>query len=164
MAETVHLELTASKDGPILGDSTQTSLGRQGTIECVYFKSAVRTAREKGSGMATGRRSYEPIIIGKRIDRATPLLYKALCENQRITAKFMFYRPSPNGDGTTQQFYTIEIRNGRISHFLAEVPNCLDPVASSSPPIEEIGFTFEDITWTYKEGGITHTDSWVENQ
>jgi hypothetical protein len=32
--------------------------------------------REAGSGMATGRRQYEPLLIRKRIDKATPLLAK----------------------------------------------------------------------------------------
>jgi len=36
------------------------------------------TAREAGSGMATGRRQHEPIRFQKRIDKASPLLAKAL--------------------------------------------------------------------------------------
>ena len=55
MAETVHCYLKAS-GAEIKGDSTQTSLGREGSIECVYYEQAVKTAREAGSGMATGRR------------------------------------------------------------------------------------------------------------
>ena len=68
MAETVHLFLKAN-GSDIKGESTQTSLGRDGSIECLYFEDSVRTAREKGSGMATGRRTYNPIIIRKRIDK-----------------------------------------------------------------------------------------------
>ena len=66
MAETVHLFLKANgKD--IKGESLQKSLGREGSIECLEFSESVRTAREAGSGMATGRRQYEPITIRKRI-------------------------------------------------------------------------------------------------
>lgn len=36
----------------------------------------VLTAREAGSGMATGRRQYEPLVIRKRIDKSSPLLAK----------------------------------------------------------------------------------------
>lgn len=37
----------------------------------------VKTAREAGSGMATGRRQYEPVVITKRIDKSTPLIAKS---------------------------------------------------------------------------------------
>ena len=53
MAETVHLYLKANGTD-IKGESTQTSLGRQDSIECVYYEQGVKTAREAGSGMATG--------------------------------------------------------------------------------------------------------------
>jgi hypothetical protein len=37
----------------------------------------VKTAREAGSGMATGRRQYEPVVITKRIDKASPVIVKS---------------------------------------------------------------------------------------
>lgn len=37
----------------------------------------VKTAREAGSGMATGRRQYEPVVITRRIDKSSPLLLKS---------------------------------------------------------------------------------------
>ncbi len=163
MAETVHLYLKAN-GADIKGDSAQTSLSRADSIECVYFESAVRTAREAGSGMATGRRSYEPIIVRKRIDKATPLIYKALVQNEAIDGIFKFFRPNPTGDGTTEQFYTVEIKKGRVASFKAVSPNCIDPASATDPPLEEIGFTFHTISWTYTNGGITHEDTWSENK
>jgi type VI protein secretion system component Hcp len=38
---------------------------------------ASQTARETGSGMATGRRQHQPIVIMKRIDKASPMLMQA---------------------------------------------------------------------------------------
>jgi type VI secretion system secreted protein Hcp len=163
MAETVHAFIKANGTD-LNGESTQTSLGRENSIECVYFEDSVRTAREKGSGMATGRRTYEPIKILKRIDKSSPLLAKALCNNEIIEGTFKFFRPSPTGDGTTQQFFTIEISEGRVAGIKRVVPNAIDPASSSEPPLEEVGFVFHTITWTYEEGGIQHTDNWREGQ
>jgi type VI secretion system secreted protein Hcp len=163
MAETVHLYLKAS-GSDIQGESTQTSLGREGSIECFFFEDSVRTAREKGSGMATGRRAYEPIKILKRIDKSSPLLAKALCNNEVIEGTFRFFRPNPAGDGTTQQFFTIDIAEGRIESIKRTVPNSIDPASSSEPPLEEVGFVFHTITWTYEDGGVQHTDNWREGQ
>ncbi|MDO9020160.1 MAG: type VI secretion system tube protein TssD [Deltaproteobacteria bacterium] len=163
MAETVHLYLKAS-GADIKGDSTQTSLGREGSIECVYYEQAVKTAREAGSGMATGRRQYEPLLIRKRIDKSSPLLCKALVENQVIEAKFKFFRPNPTGDGTTEQFYTVEIKQGRIASQKQIVPDTIVPATATDPALEEVTFVFHTISWTYTNGGVTHEDTWSANR
>lgn len=161
MAETVHLYLKAN-GSDIKGESTQTSLGREGSIECLSFFDGVRTAREKGSGMATGRRTYEPIALRKRIDKSSPLLAKALCNNEVVEGTFKFFRPSPTGDGTTQQFFTVEFSEGRVAAIERTSPNTIDPASAVEPPIELVSFVFHTITWTYEDGGVTHTDNWRE--
>jgi type VI secretion system secreted protein Hcp len=161
MAETVHLFLKASGND-IQGNSSQVSLGRENSIECLSFESSVITAREKGSGMATGRRQHNPIVFLKRIDKATPLIAKALCTNEVIVGKFKFFRPNPTGDGTTQQFYTIDIAEGRIASQRQLSPNTIVPASTLEPPQEEVTIVFGSITWTYEDGGITHADTWRE--
>lgn len=159
MAETVHLYLKAN-GSDVGGESTQVSLGRENSIECVYYEQGVMTAREAGSGQATGRRQYSPIIFRKRIDKASPLIAKALCENQVIEGIFKFFRPNPNGDGTTEQFYTVAFKNGRVASQKQINPNTIVPATSTDPPMEEIGVVFHTIKWAYTNGGIEHEDSW----
>ena len=159
MAETVHLYLKANGTD-IKGESTQTSLDRENSIECLYFEQAVKTAREAGSGMASGRRQYEPLLIRKRIDKASPLISKALVENQVIEGKFKFFRPNPTGDGTTEQFFTIEVKQGRVASQKLYSPDTIVPATSTEPPLEEVSFVFHTINWTYTNGGVTHEDTW----
>lgn len=163
MAETVHLYLKANGQD-IKGDPTQTSLGRADSIECVFFESGVRTVREAGSAMATGRRQYEPMLIRKRIDKSSPLISKALTENQVIEGTFKFFRPNPTGDGTTEQFFTIQIKKGRIASQRIWVPDTLVPASSTEPPLEEVTFVFHSINWTFTNGGITHDDTWDQQR
>lgn len=160
MAETVHLFLKAS-GSDIKGESSQSSLGRADSIECVYFEQAAKSAREAASGLATGRRQYDPIVIHKRIDKATPLLAKALVNNEGVEGTFKFYRPNPKGDGTTQQFFSVAIKGGRVFSQKLLVPNTLDPELVNEPPLEEVGFVFHTINWTYTDGGISHEDTWA---
>ena len=160
MAETVHLVLKANGN-IIQGESTQHDLSRDKTIECLVFRDSVRTARELGSRAAVGRRVHEPIEIIKRIDSSSPLLAKALCKNEKVEGTFKFYRPSPKGDGTTEQFFTVEIAEGRIAHIKRISPDTIDPASSQEPPTEEVGVVYT-ITWTYEDGGVTHTDNWRE--
>lgn len=159
MAQSVHLFLKANgKD--IKGESTQQSMGRADSVECVSFSSGVTSARESASNLATGRRQHEPITIRKRIDKASPLLAKALVQNEVVEGTFKFYRPNPAGDGTTEQFFTVAVKGGRVFAQKLMILNTLDPQQASEPPLEEVGFVFHTITWTYTNGGIEHEDSW----
>jgi len=163
MAETVHLFLKANgKD--IKGESTQTSLGREGSIECVYYEQQVISAREAGSGLATGRRQYPPLLIRKRVDKASPLLIKALTENQVVEGELKFFRPQPKGDGTTEQFYTVTFKQGRINSIKQMVPDTIVPASSTDPMLEEVTFVFHTISWTVTDGGVTHEDSWSQQK
>ena len=112
--------------------------------------------------MASGERTYEPIRITKRIDKSSPLLAKALCNNEVIEGTFRFYRPNPAGDGTTQQFFTIEIQEGRIASILRVSPDVIDPASATDPPTEEVTFVFGYIRWTYEPDGVEHIDHWSQ--
>ncbi len=162
MAQTVHLFLKAQgKD--VKGESTQTSMGREGSIECISYEESVSAAREAGTSMVTGRRQHQPIKIVKRIDAASPLLMKALVDNTKIEGKFKFYRPNPSGDGTTEQFYTVEIKEGNVASVKQFVPDTIQADSAGLPPLEQVEFVFKDIIWRYEKGGIEHHDSWSGN-
>ncbi len=163
MAETVHLYLKSNgKD--VKGESTQESLGRKDSIECVAYEQGVLTTREAATNMITGRRQYSPLRIVKRVDKASPLLMKALVNNEKIDATFKFFRPNPAGDGTTEQFYTVEIKNGNVASVKEYVPTTIHPETANDPALEEVHFVFRDIKWTYTNGGITHEDTWAGNK
>ncbi len=161
MAQSVHLYLTANGT-KIDGDSTIASMDRENSIECLSFEDSVRTAREASSGMATGDRTYEPVRITKRIDKSSPLLAKALCNNEVVEGTFKFFRPNPAGDGTTEQFFTVVIEEGRVGSCTRVSPDVIDPASASAPPTEEVTFVFGKITWTYEPDGIEHTDHWSQ--
>jgi len=161
MAMTVHLTLKANGED-VQGDSSIASMERADTIECLSFEDSVRTAREASTGMATGERSYGPITISKRIDKSSPLLAKALCQNEEIEGIFKFYRPNPLGDGTTEQYYTIEIQQGRVASIERISPDVIEPASANAPATEKIGFVFGKVRWTYEPDGIEHIDEWSE--
>lgn len=162
MAETVHLYLKANGQD-IQGESSQLDLGRENSIECFNFKDSVRTAREKGSRAAVGRRVHEPIEFTKRIEKSSPLIMKALCKNERIDAEFKFFRPNPAGDGTTEQFFTVKIENGRVDAIERDSPSAIDPALAQSPPLETIRFVYQRITWIYVPTGAEYVDDWTNS-
>ncbi len=155
--DTVHLFLKTNGT-MIEGEGSQTSLGRKGSIECASYRASVAAARDAGSGVATGRRHHEPIVFMKRIDKSSPLLAKALVANEAVEATFLFFRPSPTGDGTTEQFYTVAVKQGRIAELRQVAADPADP-GSASAPLEEVHLVFGEITWTYTNGEVTASDS-----
>jgi type VI secretion system secreted protein Hcp len=155
----VHLFLKA--DGAdIKGDSTQESLGRKDSIECISYQHGVSNVTDEATKSATGRRQHTPITIRKRIDKSSPLLMKALTENKKVEGAFKFYRPSVGGDGTTEQFYTVEIKEGHVSSVTQVSPDTLAAASAAEPPHEEVSFVFKTITWTVTKGGASHQDEW----
>jgi type VI secretion system secreted protein Hcp len=145
-AETVHLYLKVNGTD-VKGESTQKSLGRADSIECMQFDQEV-------SQTSAGGIAYGPITCVKRVDKSTPLLLQALVKRQSVDAVFKFFRPSPTGDGTTQQFFTVQIKGGRISNYRLRVRDTLVPASSNLPPVEEITFTYQSISWQYTDGGV----------
>jgi type VI secretion system secreted protein Hcp len=77
---------------------------------------------------------------------------------------FKFYRPSLAGDGTTEQFFTVEIFEGRIASIKRVSPDCIDPASSADPPTEEVSFVFHTIRWVHVASGVEHQDNWRESQ
>jgi type VI secretion system secreted protein Hcp len=135
----------------------------EGAIECVAFQSAVGVPQDKaGSGRQTGRRIHEGITIRKPIDRATPLLAKALCNNEVIEGTFNFFRPNPTGDGTTEHYFTVEIANGRVTrvHLVSPDGYANHDAQPSVAAFEDVQFTYNQITWRYEPTGTEHSDTW----
>ena len=154
----IHLMLQI--DGTdIEGESTITSLDRENTIEVWSYRYEVITPREDSTGLATGRRQHSPIVITKRIDKSSPLLFKALAQNEPVTSgEFRFYRPDPAGSGAEEHYMTVLIEFGYVSSYRTFTLS--DYSCGGTQLMEEISFVFQDITITYEIGGATHKDSW----
>lgn len=155
----IHLKLRIDGND-IVGESTIASLEREDTIEVWSYRYEVLTPRETSSGALTGRRQHSPIVITKRIDKTTPLLFKALTMNEPVDqAEFRFYRPSAGSSGAEEHYMTVLIENGYVASFrtftIADIGG-----GGFVQTMEEVSFVFQDITITYEIGGATHHDSW----
>jgi type VI secretion system secreted protein Hcp len=146
------------------GEGTSNAPAGNSFINGLGFDHEVSIVIDATTGQSTGRRTHKPIRIVKPIDKSTPLLYKALVQNQVIAGEFRFWRPNPVGDGTQQQYYTITITGGRIVGVRDWKTNTRDLTADRAGDLEEVSITYQSITWTWTDGGITHTDTWSSNQ
>jgi type VI secretion system secreted protein Hcp len=157
MALNAYLRLTGTTQGPIEGSVTQK--GREGSILVFSVWHEIISPRDPSSGRPTGKRHHKPIVIGKEVDRSSPLLYWALTNNERLPSwKLQFWRPSPTG--LELQNFTIELVNATVTQIQLRMPNTKHPRLGKYPEYEEVGFTYQKIIWTWTDGGITAEDDW----
>ncbi len=158
MADNISLTLSANGTN-IPGDSLVTSLERANTLEVLSLEQNVSRAFDRATLLATGRRVYAPIRFTKRLDRATPLLRKALINNEVIEGNFRWFRPSPAADGSTQHFMTLSFTQGRITKCVLRLPDTLGADTATLPALEEIEMTAGTWTWTWVPGSIEFQDT-----
>ncbi len=161
MAENVFVWIKAQRAGEVKGDSTVSSLGREGSIEAFKLEYSLQIERSD-FGSTAGKRFHSPVTFTKRVDRSSPVLHQILCEDDPVDVTIKFYRPNPIGDGTTEHFYTLRLKNGRITSIKTISPNTLDQSSISLPVMEEVSIAFGEITYKYSSGATVteHTDEW----
>lgn len=159
MALNAYLKIKGEKTGEIKGSVTQK--GRENTIMVVAYAHEMYSPRDAASGLPTGKRMHKPLTITKEIDKSSPLIYNALVNNERLTEfELRFWRPSPKGTGAEQQFFTIKLTNANVSQVYEYMLDNKIAENMKFPPMEMVSFTYQKITWTYEDGGITAEDDW----
>ena len=129
---------TGARQGAITGD------GPGGSIVLVGSSHAVISPRDAASGLPTGKRQHKPFTIVKEWDRSTPLLLKALVDNENLTSvTFTFTRGTP-----AAPYMTVRLTNASVAS------------RTQTGGTEEISFTYQKIVWTWVDGGITAEDDW----
>ncbi len=137
-------------DGSVIeGDSTVFTLERENTIEVGSL--ALEGANDAGTH---GGLQFSPIKFRKAVDRSSPLLMKALHQNQHVDfAQFRAFRPNPTGDGSTQQYYTILGEDGRITKIRSAATGVTEMGRFME---EEVQMVFTRLRWTFELSGVTH--------
>lgn len=148
----LFLTVKGQNQGDIKGGVTQRGL--ENSIGINAWSHEVVSPRDAASGQATGKRQHKPFVITKRIDKATPKLYAALTQNEQLaTVELKFFRPSLTTKAQ-ELYFTVKLENAHISN----ITNRTDP--TSGREVEEVSFTYQKITWTWVDGGITAQDDW----
>jgi type VI secretion system secreted protein Hcp len=158
MAFAAYLSIVAERQGQIRGSVTQK--GREGKSLVLAVQHEIVAPRDPQSGLPTGKRMHKPLIVTKEFDRASPPLYTVLCTNENLVeVRIEFWTWSPTGQ--EKQHYTVQLTNANISGITAKLPNIRNAKLVRLSEYEEVALTYEKITWTWTEGGITAGDDWA---
>lgn len=152
-----YMRVTGAVQGEIQGGVI--TRGREGSIEVISLEHQIISPRDPATGQATGKRQHGTVKITKELDKSSPLLHQAMSTNEKLTnVTIQFWRANP-ATGQEIQHYTVTLINASVSSIRLWKPNTKDPAAVSFPDMEEIQFTYQQIIWTWVDGGITSEDS-----
>jgi type VI secretion system secreted protein Hcp len=159
MAINAYMKVTGQKQGQIKGDATQK--GKEGQIEILDLTYSLISPRDAASGLPTGKRLHKPVTVTARTGRQTPLLFSSASQNENMTkVEIDVYLPTiHNGadTGTTSIGFRIDLVNASVSEFDL---NLAPENSLATDLLDQYSFTFQKITLTWLDGGITATDDW----
>jgi type VI secretion system secreted protein Hcp len=151
----MFLKIEGEITGDIQGDVTEA--GKEGWIECISYQHSVVSPRDAASGLPTGKRQHKPFTITKAIDKASPLLYKVLIDNENLLYVDLYFYED------TEHYFTIRLEDAHIASMQTFIPpDPLDTVASGERPIEQVTFVYGKIIWTHEVASIESSDSWAD--
>lgn len=128
--------------------------------EMYKFDFGVKVAVDKATGKVTGIREYEFLKLTKPLCKASPIIFKKLCEGKKLKAAILRFYRHDLVDGSERQFYTFTFEDVSL---VAQRLVGLDDVSEVSrhyPVLEEISLIAEKVTQTFMDGNIEHTDEY----
>ena len=135
--------------------------GREGSSLVQMFEHEITIPRDPQSGQASGRRVHHPVRIVKRIDKASPKLYQALCTGERFNkVEFKWFRIDPTGAGGQQHYFTTQLEEAVLVSMKEWFPITSDSSKGDYSHFEDCCFTYRKIIWTWEDGGIQTEDDW----
>lgn len=154
----MYLKMKGQKQGEIKGGTT--IKGHEGTMSVYGILQGIKSPRDPASGLPTGKRRHGPIQISVGLDKAVPLCYNLMTNNENIsTWKLEYWGAVHKGSASAAVgtghalLYTVELVNGNLCN--------IESITTVNGVIMFLlGFTYQKITWTWQDGGITATDDW----
>ncbi|TBM32119.1 Hcp family type VI secretion system effector [Hafnia paralvei] len=156
MANPVYLKLNGDLQGLIsAGCSTLASVGNKAQI--AHMDQIMVLGLSHGLTRAQNV-NHQMLVIQKPVDKSSPLLSKAITENECLTCDFEYYRT--NRFGINELYYKVKLINARISSIKHVVPHTINN--SVGQPEETVSFTYESITQEHCIAGTSAYSLWEE--
>jgi len=135
--------------------------GREDTIEVLEFEHKLYLPIDKDDGSITGTRKHGAIILHKAFDKSSAELFKRVCTGANVPSIVIsWYEIDPTG--VEKEYYVHTLKDCKISSVRSYMHNVKDPTKETFVHQEEVCIRYKEITWTFKEGNIQHTDMWDE--
>jgi type VI secretion system secreted protein Hcp len=136
--------------------------GREGTSDIFGVKSALTQAFDPSTGQPTGAREHGPVVVLKRIDRATPLLHKAWADGTVLPSVTLdWYRVSPQSQ-REEGYYVITLAQARVVAIETFMPSSLLPTNDPYGHMEQVSFVYQGVEWKWVPDSIATRDRVID--
>jgi type VI secretion system Hcp family effector len=151
MAYLMSLALQAA-GSTLDGDHGESAPGRHDTIQVLAYESRVEIPQ--GSASDAGKRRHGPITIRKPIDRSSPLLLRAMVQNQTLSAMFSWF-DAARGPASGDPFFIVKVAHAHIVLIRQLLMPASDGTLSAQ---EEVHLAFDSVTWESVPGKVASSD------
>ena len=103
--------------------------------------------------------NHQELTITKPVDKSSPLLGKAISENECLTCDFCILPHQP-AFGINEPYYKLKLANARLSNIGLTVPHTIND--SPGQAEESVSFTYESINWEHSVAGTSAYSLWSE--
>jgi type VI secretion system secreted protein Hcp len=152
MAYEFYVTVEGTKQGKLKGESVRNA--HKDKLTGISFHYSVGSPREAASGMATGRRTHQPVSFVKEWGAASPQLFAALTTNESCKS-VLFEFVSTDDNGQEHVSHTIKLVNALVT----EIEQYVEP-GGDTGPLEKISFTFQRIEIENVDGQTSAVDDW----
>jgi type VI secretion system Hcp family effector len=159
-ASNVQVYMQVEANGEALSGNSADTKNHDGWNDVYAFTYEMARNADKTTGMVTGRVFQGQFNVRKPIDKSTPLLLKALSNNEEVKVTLELWRDKPAGGGR-EKFFTLVLEKGRLTSIRPEANADLTN-DSNNPYVESLNFVGEVIVMTYVDGGIEHQHNFKE--
>jgi len=136
---------------------------REGSIEVLELHHSIYIPTDKDTGELTGTRKHGAITLTKAFDAASPYLFKACCNGQRLTkATLRWYKI--NDAGQEIEYYQHQLEGVKVNSYSPRLANAKDTALEKIPHVERVSLRYEKITHTFLDGNISYSDAWNEER
>ena len=150
---TINMKVTGQHQGAFKGDDFATSKSGVGLITVTAFQLDLLSPRDASTGLATGHRTWKPIVVTHQVDGASPQFLTAASTNENLKSVVInFYRTDRTG--RLVNFYRVTLTNASVTE--------VHQYTSGLNLLEDDSFVFQTIDVTEFTGHTTFHDTFSQ--
>ncbi len=156
MSFQAYMTIEGSRQKKFLGDSNRRRLPWR--IKVLSIQVPATVLRDAPSGQASGKRQYEPIRVVKEWGASSPQLLQALTSNELLTHVAIVIAQT-GGNGQLSSSRTYKLASANVVG-IRRYPSSPSSGQSHTHEVEEVSFTFQQITVEHNNSNGAATDDW----
>ncbi len=167
MPEIAYIQVKGEEQGLITsGANSEDSMGKgnfkdewSDYSKVIAFEHKITLPVDPMNGQPAGSRLHKPFVIHKEFDKASPLLYKALCSGESLEVE-MIWRRTKGSEQT--KYFTHKLFEAILVNVDAIMPIVTMKENESRKHEERWSFSYRKIEWEHTEASTSSSDDWQE--